>query len=270
MPISGSAMWSTVTPAPSAASVSQRWMACGIAESGRSGSSPRRSSMIDRSGLSQWPVSRCRCFRSSCCLGCSCLGCSCCVPAPVSASRGVGVAVLEIVVRHVEAVADAALDRLHRRAVTVLAQVLVGFGGPHQRLDNFAFHQPAARGHGREPERGLVEPLVALAGRRRGELGLNPLECRHRIGAAALVAGLAVVRLAGFLTLRRAQDLLDPARQRRRLMDRRRVPATAVQPRPSGRRAPGADHETAGAADVDRLAAMTPRPLPSASPLAAA
>ena len=40
------------------------------------------------------------------------------------------VAILEVVVRHVEAVANAALDRLHRRAVTVLAQILVGFGRP--------------------------------------------------------------------------------------------------------------------------------------------
>ena len=147
-----------------------------------------------------------------------------------SRMRGAVVAILEVVVRHVEAVADAALDRLHRRAVTVLAQILVGFAGPHQRLDNFAFHQPAARGHGREPERGLVEAFVALASRRRGELGLNPIECRHRIGAAALVAGLGVVRLAGFLTLRRAQHVGEPVRQWRRVMDRRHV-----RPPPSSR-----------------------------------
>ena len=161
-------------------------------------------------------------------------------PLPPARMRGAVVAVLEVVVRHVEAVAHAALDRLHRRAVTVLAQVLVAFAGPHQRLDNFAFHQPAARGHGREPERGLVEAFVALASRRRGELGLNPIECRHRIGAAAIVAGLGVVRLAGFLTLRRAQHGVEPLRQWRRVMDRRRVlPPPSSRGRPAGvRQAP--------------------------------
>ena len=152
--------------------------------------------------------------------------------------------------RHVEAVAHPALDRLHRRAVTVLAQVMVAFAGPHQRLDNFAFHQPAARGHGREPERGLVEAFVALASRRRGELGLNPVERRHRIGAAALVAGLAIVRLAGFLTLRRAQHVLEPVRQWRRVIDR----ATSGHRRPAApvrQACAGADNETAGAAHVD-------------------
>ena len=154
---------------------------------------------------------------------------------PPSRMCGAIVAILKVVVRHVEAVTQPALDRLHRRAVTVLAQVLVAFAGPHQRLDNFAFHQPAARGHGREPERGLVEAFVALAGRRRGEFGLNPIECRHRIGAATIVAGLGVVRLAGFLALRRAQHGDEPLRHWRRVMDRRRVlPSQSSRGRQAG------------------------------------
>ena len=119
--------------------------------------------------------------------------------------------------------------------VTVLAQVMVAFAGPHQRLDNLAFHQPAARGHGREPERGLVEAFVALASRRRGEFGLDTLECRHRIGAAALVAGLAVVRLAGFLALRRAQHVGEPVRRVAARPGSRRVrPPPSSRGRPAG------------------------------------
>ena len=243
MPISGSAMCPTVTPAPRAASSIQRCMPAGTRRSagpavrpgGRPGSTyPDRPNGRSRAAAaarssSAWAAPAWLLLLHS----------------PPLRMCGAVVAVLEIVVRHVEAVADATLDRLHRRAVTVLAQVMVAFAGPHQRLDNFAFHQPAAPGHGREPERGLVEAFVALASRRRGELGLNPIECRHRIGAAAIVAGLAVVRLAGFLALRRAQDLLDPVRQWRCFMDRRRVlpplssrgrRAGARQARPRNRR----------------------------------
>ena len=214
------------------------------------------------SGSSHSPVTRAAllCAPACCC-------CRCCWWIRAIAAtrmRGAVVAVLEVVVRHAEAVADAALDRLHRRAVTVLAQVMVAFAGPHQRLDNFAFHQPAARRHGREPERGLVEAFVALASRRRGELGLNPIERRHRIGAATIVAGLGLVRLAGFLTLRRAQHGGEPLRQWRRVLDRRasrhRSPAAAVR-----QACARADNETAGAAHVDP-GGSEPRPLPSASP----
>ena len=163
------------------------------------------------------------------------------------------VAVLEVVVRHTQTVTQPAFDRLHRCMVTVLAQVMVGFAGPHQRLEDFAFHQPAARRHGREPERGLVKPIVALAGRRRSQLGLDAVERRQRVGAAAFVARLlTVIRLVGFFTLRRAQDILDPARQWRRLMDRRasrhRCPATPVR-KACARR----NHKTAGTAAIDGL-----------------
>ena len=47
------------------------------------------------------------------------------------------------------------------------------------------------RRHGRKPEPSLVEELIAFAGRCCGKLGLNSIECRYRVGAAAVVFRVA-------------------------------------------------------------------------------
>src|SRR5262245_34251975 len=112
--------------------------------------------------------------------------------------------IAEILVRNLATVMQAALDRFSCRTVSVLAREVVGVAGAQQRLGDFALGQPAPRHHGAEPECALIEPGVALAFARGGELVLDLAQGSERIGAATLVRSLAGRLLPRRLMLRLA------------------------------------------------------------------
>jgi len=96
------------------------------------------------------------------------------------------VAILEVVVRHLDSVVKAALDGLDRRPVPVLTQVLVAFAGVQQHLSDLGLHQPTTRGHGTEPKCRLIQTVIPLTFPRDGELSLEFVQRPLCISSAAL------------------------------------------------------------------------------------
>ena len=182
----------------------------------------------------------------------------------IGAARGVADEVVEldallgqVVVRVGHAGLEPGRQRGGDSLAALVGEVAVALHRRGERVLDLLRGNPLARHHGAEHEGGLVERLVAAAGRHGGELGGDPAQRALGIGVLARTGRTAAAWPSAGAALLRWLDQVDDAGRHFRngfggergsqvgLARNRRVGA----PLPST--APGAIDETAGAANVD-------------------
>src|SRR5262249_39064330 len=94
--------------------------------------------------------------------------------------------VLQVAARLPRAGVEATLDRLLDGPHAVVLDEAARGGGVGQSIFSLAARQPAARDHGAEPERRVVERVVASAGCARGKIDGDTVERRAGVGTLAL------------------------------------------------------------------------------------
>ena len=157
-------------------------------------------------------------------------------------------AILQVLVRNLETVAEPAFQRALKCGATVVFEQPIGLARTMQRVPDLGFGEPAARRHGAEPKGRLVEALVPLTFPGDGELDLDFLQRLLGIGAAALIGSLSSRMILTRRLGRPLQNALDPP-QLSGLCDRRplgnAVPAATVRQHRAG-----TDHESTDASHV--------------------